>query len=170
MKLLVILLFVILTIRRSESRNQGCSLLMLVDETVQLNEDRDLKQKLDQYVDKLNNIYQNSILQDPPNDNVYFFIKHVIRLTNFLKDCRNKQVEISFFKCILILTVMFPGASWLCDQGRLHWPVLSQPPAPQPWCGVHWRIWKSEWSVQVLLASDWLTLIILFSDWLQEEQ
>ena len=84
---------------------------MLVDETVQLNEDRDLKQKLDQYVDKLNNIYQNSILQDPPNDNVYFFIKHVIRLKNFLKDCRNKQVEISFFKCILIRIVMFPGAS-----------------------------------------------------------
>ena len=91
MKTLQLMLTVILLLR-CEARNQGCSLLMLVDDTVRL-EDQALRQKIDSYVKDLNRIYQNTILKDPPNNNVYFFVKRVIKLQKFLSNCQNKQVN-----------------------------------------------------------------------------
>lgn len=90
--LIHILAFLIL---KTESRNQGCSLLILVDDSMMSlvqNDENILKQKLDKYVKELNEIYQTTILADPPNNNLYFYIKHVTHLKNFMPACKNKQI------------------------------------------------------------------------------
>ena len=91
-----LLLVVILLIQKTDSRNQGCSMLVLVDDTVMsfVNNDQNLlRQKVDTYIRKLNQIYQNTILKDPPNNNLYFYVKHVTVLQNFITGCTNKQVS-----------------------------------------------------------------------------
>ena len=97
MKISVTSLIPILTflIQKTESRNQGCSLLILVDDSMMSlvqNDETRLKQKLDKYINELNDIYQTTILKDPPNNNLYFFIKHVTHLKNFIPACKNKQI------------------------------------------------------------------------------
>jgi len=97
MKISVTSLIPILTflIQKTESRNQGCSLLILVDDSMMSlvqNDETRLKQKLDKYMKELNDIYQTTILKDPPNNNLYFFIKHVTHLKNFIPACKNKQI------------------------------------------------------------------------------
>ena len=87
-----LILTVILLTTRSEARNQGCSILMMVDDSVTL-DDEGLRQKIDFYVKDLNRIYQNTILKDPPNDDLYFYVKKVINLQRFLPNCQNKQVK-----------------------------------------------------------------------------
>ena len=96
MKISVTSLIPILTflIQKTESRNQGCSLLILVDDSLMSlvqNDENLLKQKLDTYIQELNSIYQTTILAYPPNNNLYFFIKHVTHLKNFIPACKNKQ-------------------------------------------------------------------------------
>ena len=97
MKISVTSLIPILTflIQKTESRNQGCSLLILVDDSMMSlvqNDETRLKQKLDKYMKELNDIYQTTIRKDPPNNNLYFFIKHVTHLKNFIPACKNKQI------------------------------------------------------------------------------
>ena len=97
MKLLLMTLFVITVIQKTECRNQGCSMLVLVDDSVMSlvqNNQRLLKSKIDSYTKKLNKIYQDTILKDPPNNNLYFYVKHVTLMQNFIPKCLNKQVEI----------------------------------------------------------------------------
>ena len=77
----------IILIQKTVSRNQGCSLLILVDDSLMSLVDNDenlLKQKLDKYIEEINDIYQKTILAYPPNNNLYFYIKHVTHLKNFL--------------------------------------------------------------------------------------
>ena len=78
------------------SRNQGCGVLILVDSTVmdlfQDNESQ-IRNKVDKYIEKLNEIYQSTILKYPPNNNIYFFIKHLTVLRSYLPGCFNKQVK-----------------------------------------------------------------------------
>ena len=56
-----------------------------------------VRTKAVQYVDKLNKIYESSILKSAPNDNIYFQIKEIRILKNFLPDCENKGVVLSEF-------------------------------------------------------------------------
>ena len=77
-------------------RNQGCGLLILVtDEVMELFQNNELKvrNKVDKYIEKLNEIYQSTILKDPPNNNIYFFTEHLTVLRSYLPDCLNKQVN-----------------------------------------------------------------------------
>ena len=77
-------------------RNQGCGLLILVtDEVMELFQNNELKvrNKVDKYIEKLNEIYQSTILKYPPNNNIYFFIKHLTVLRSYLPGCFNKQVK-----------------------------------------------------------------------------
>ena len=86
--------FLAFLIHKTESRNQGCSLLILVDDSLMSlvqNDENLLKGKLDKYIQELNIIYQSTILAYPPNNNLYFFIKHVTHLKNFIPACKNKQ-------------------------------------------------------------------------------
>ena len=77
-------------------RNQGCGLLILVtDEVMELFQNNELKvrNKVDKYIEKLNEIYQSTILKDPPNNNIYFFTEHLTVLRSYLPGCLNKQVN-----------------------------------------------------------------------------
>ena len=58
-----------------------------------------MKKKVDVYVEKLNKIYQDTILAYPPNNNLYFYVKHLIILKNYIPGCRNKGV--SFYDHVL---------------------------------------------------------------------
>ena len=96
MKLLLMTLLVMFVIQKTECRNQGCSMLVLVDDTVMSlvqNDQNKLKDRINIYIKKLNMIYQSTILKDPPNNNVYFYVKHVTLMQNFIPNCLNKQVE-----------------------------------------------------------------------------
>lgn len=76
-------------------RSQGCSLLIMVDQTFYDLVDKNnvtMKKKVDVYVEKLNKIYQDTILAYPPNNNLYFYVKHLIILKNYIPGCRNKGV------------------------------------------------------------------------------
>ena len=79
-------------------RNQGCGMLILVDDTVSIklfqNNETVIRNKVDTYITKLNEIYQRTILKDPPNNNIYFFIEHLTLLRNYLPNCQNKGVDI----------------------------------------------------------------------------
>jgi len=93
--LLSSLLAVFVLLYGVESRNQACQLLVVVDDSVVklFNGDQKvIREKVLLYVEKLNTIYESTILADPPNDFIYFQIKELRILKNFLPDCRNKQV------------------------------------------------------------------------------
>ena len=89
------LLILLSNLKSALARNKACELLMIVDDSVEelFNKDQDLiEEKVILFVDKLNTIYQSTILADPPNDNIYFQIKELRILHNFLPGCTNKQV------------------------------------------------------------------------------
>lgn len=77
------------------ARDKACQLLVVVDDSVDklFNGDENvIEEKVSLYVDKLNEIYKSTILADPPNDNIYFQVKELRILHNFLPECTNKQV------------------------------------------------------------------------------
>ena len=91
-----VLTLLVIKVIQIECRNQGCSILILVDDTAMnlINDDEDiLRSKIDTYLARLNNIYQDSILQNPPNNNIFFFVKHVIVMNEFLPNCNNGGVS-----------------------------------------------------------------------------
>ena len=73
-------------------------MLILVDDTVSIklfqNNETVIRNKVDTYISKLNEIYQRTILKDPPNNNIYFFTEHLTLLRNYLPNCQNKGVNI----------------------------------------------------------------------------
>ena len=52
-----------------------------------------VRKQVDKYIEKLNEIYKNTILKDPPNNNIYFFTEHLTVLKSYLPDCLNKGVN-----------------------------------------------------------------------------
>ena len=79
------------------SRNQGCGVLILIDGDTVLklyqNDVNLVRKQVDKYIEKLNEIYQSTILKYPPNNNIYFFIEHLTVLRSYLPGCFNKQVK-----------------------------------------------------------------------------
>jgi len=87
-------------VERTLSRSDACMMLIGVDQYVMEmfdNKEDVIKAKAVEYVDKLNKIYESSILKFAPNDNIYFQIKEIRMLTNFLSGCENKGVVLSEF-------------------------------------------------------------------------
>ena len=107
------------------SRNQGCSLLILVDQSffevgglidtcnwswkfiillcnLVNNDEAKLRGKVDVYIKQLNSIYKDTILKSPPNNKVYFYVKDLIILKNYIPSCNNKGVNyLKWFKIII---------------------------------------------------------------------
>ena len=52
-----------------------------------------IRNRVGKYIEKLNQIYKTTILKDPPNNNIYFFIEHLTVLRSYLPDCLNKGVN-----------------------------------------------------------------------------
>jgi len=89
----LLLIHVVKTLK--QTRNQGCSLLILVDQSffeVVNNDEAKLRGKVDEYIKQLNAIYKDTILKSPPNDKLYFYVKDLIILENFIPSCNNKGV------------------------------------------------------------------------------
>ena len=83
-------------LKRVSCRNQGCGLLILLDEPVSAlfqNNETIIRNRVGKYIEKLNQIYKTTILKDPPNNNIYFFIEHLTVLRSYLPDCLNKGVN-----------------------------------------------------------------------------
>ena len=73
-------------------------MLVGVDDTVVKlfnNDEKLIRKKITEYVEKLNAIYESSILEYPPNDNIYFQVKELRILRNFLPGCENKAVVLN---------------------------------------------------------------------------
>ena len=74
-------------------------MLILVDSTVMdlFQDESQIRNKVDKYIEKLNEIYKNTILKDPPNNNIYFFTEHLTVLKSYLPGCLNKGVNHSIY-------------------------------------------------------------------------
>ena len=96
MALTCFIIFVFITLSyETENRNKGCGMLILVDDTMMAeinNDEKILREKVNHYISELNTIFKDTILKDPPNNDLYFYIKHVTHLKNFLPDCNNGGV------------------------------------------------------------------------------
>ena len=57
------------------------------------NDEAKLRGKVDEYIKQLNAIYKDTILKSPPNDKLYFYVKDLIILENFIPSCNNKGVK-----------------------------------------------------------------------------
>ena len=57
------------------------------------NDEAKLRGKVDEYIKQLNAIYKDTILKSPPNDELYFYVKDLIILENFIPSCNNKGVK-----------------------------------------------------------------------------
>jgi len=82
------------------TRTEACMMLVAVDHTVMKlfrNDENVVRTKVGEFVEKLNNIYESSILQHPPHHNIYFKVKELRILRNFLPGCENKAVLLSEF-------------------------------------------------------------------------
>ena len=56
-----------------------------------------IKELMVSYVEGLNDIYENSILKDAPNERIYFSIGKLIRLKNFAPGCKNHGIVLQEF-------------------------------------------------------------------------
>jgi len=101
--LLLCLLVHLLAAGVAGARTEACMMLVAVDQTVlqlfQKNESL-IKTKVVDYVNKVNSIYESSILKSPPHHNIYFQVKEIRFLRNFLPACENKAVLLSEFSKI----------------------------------------------------------------------
>ena len=82
------------------TRNKACMMMIGVDQYVMdlfNNDEKIVKEHAIEYVQGLNNIYESSILKSPPNDKIYFRIKEIRILKNFLTGCENKGVVLTEF-------------------------------------------------------------------------
>jgi len=103
----VLFFLTFLSLRIISARDQACNLLVAVDQTVyeggegfpeNLKTDDDLlRQRVETYVDGLNDIFTSTILESPPHHQIYFRLDEVRRLENFLDGCQNRGVVLSQF-------------------------------------------------------------------------
>lgn len=99
--ILTLLLFILTHIpAKVVARSDACMMLVAVDQTVVelfQKDEKLIRTKVTQYVEKLNDIYESSILKYPPHDNIYFQVKELRILRNFLPGCENKAVVLNEF-------------------------------------------------------------------------
>ena len=55
------------------------------------------------YVKGLNDIYENSILKDAPNEKIYFRIGKWVKLKNFAPGCENPTIVLQEFSTVKVL-------------------------------------------------------------------
>ena len=92
------------------ARTDACMMLVAVDHTVVRlfdNNEKLIRTKVTEYVEKLNDIYESSILKYPPHDNIYFQVKELRILRNFLPGCENKAVVLNEFS-----SLAQPASAW----------------------------------------------------------
>jgi len=97
MRLKILVCSVILSVNPQTGRDKACDLLIAIDDPGAEKLGPGFKQKVDEFVNSLNDIYENSILAYPPNNNIYFRLKEIRRLKNWLPGCENKAVILNEF-------------------------------------------------------------------------
>jgi len=81
-------------------RSQACMMLVGIDDAVYNMFDKNIeniKKEVTEYVTELNKVYKKDILKDAPNELIYFQIKKMILLKDFLPGCKNQDVVLSEF-------------------------------------------------------------------------
>eukprot|EP00088_Acartia_fossae_P009851 TRINITY_DN14841_c0_g1_i1.p1 TRINITY_DN14841_c0_g1~~TRINITY_DN14841_c0_g1_i1.p1 ORF type:complete len:401 (-),score=19.67 TRINITY_DN14841_c0_g1_i1:329-1531(-) len=84
------------------SRNRACNILVAIDKNTvfpdpnRVNEQQ-IKRTVQEYIADVNNIYQESILKNPPNHNIYLRLQDVWLLENFLPGCTNESIVLHQF-------------------------------------------------------------------------
>ena len=119
MKRIFFVFFIFITLSfETESRNKGCGILILVDDTMMSeikNKENVLRKKVDHFISELNTIYQNTILAEPPHNDLYFYVKHVTHLKNFLPDCNNGGVCLNEIRVRIFYIVFLRSYSAMFD-------------------------------------------------------
>jgi len=86
----------------TSDRDRACDILLAIDtDTVfpnkRLPSNEVLTQTLLIYISGLNKIYENSILKNPPNQNLYFRLTEIWTMSNFVPSCNNETVLLKQF-------------------------------------------------------------------------
>jgi len=85
----------------SKERNEACNMLVAIDVgTVypsSLPSSESITRIVQGYISSLNSIFQRSILKNPPNHNIYFRLKDIWLLNNFVPNCNNDSVVLNQF-------------------------------------------------------------------------
>ena len=69
------------------------------------------------HVNGLNEIYQQKLLRDPPNEKIFFRIRKLLYIKNFANDCKNPGIVLKEFTTVRKITernnvyVLFPTAT-----------------------------------------------------------
>lgn len=140
-----------LAMRIISARDQACNILVAVDQTVykggegfpeNLKTDDDLlRQKVETYIDGLNDIFISTILESPPYHQIYFRLAEVRRLENFLDGCQNRGVVLSqFSKAVnsgdFCLAHLLTKRDFGCVVGLAHVGTLCSKSANTAWTKV----------------------------------
>ena len=82
--------------QKIETKYRKCGILMLVDDSVMDKLDHNfsaLRQKLDFYMRELNKIFRSTVLSKPPHKKIFFNIRYVKYLKDFLPGCNCGDVS-----------------------------------------------------------------------------
>jgi len=82
------------------NRDQACDLLLVYDDTVYDSYNSNttaIKEKVQYYVNNLNEIYSKTILKDPPNERIYFSIGKLVHIQGFAPNCKNPGIILDEF-------------------------------------------------------------------------
>jgi len=98
MELKLLLFSLVISVKMEAQRDKACDVLIAVDDPgAKKLTPQKLKSKVDKFIQSLNIIYEASILAYPPNNNIYFRLKEIRRLKNWLPGCENKGVILNEF-------------------------------------------------------------------------
>ena len=92
--------------QKIDTKHTECRILMLVDDSVMDKLEHNfsaLRQKLDFYMRELNQIFRSTVFSKPPYDKLFFVIRHVKYLRNFLPGCNCGDVSTSSYTFSLSL-------------------------------------------------------------------
>ena len=116
--LIIICIFMITLYQKIDTKHTECRILMLVDDSVMGKLEHNfsaLRQKLDFYMRELNQIFRSTVLSKPPHNKLFFVIRRVKYLRNFLPGCNCGDVSTSSYTFSLSLHIILNpcSASWI---------------------------------------------------------
>jgi len=93
-----LLLLLIISASGQQERDQACTMLIVVDQTAWPGLPMEaVKTRVLTYVKKLNKIYLETILKNPPHQQIYFRVTEIRRVEDFMVGCENKGVILAEF-------------------------------------------------------------------------
>jgi len=84
------------------ARDRACNLLVAIDtgtvfQNNNIPKSEDIVRTVNQYVESVNDIYKETILKNPPNQNIYLRLQDIWLINNFVPGCNNESIVLHQF-------------------------------------------------------------------------